>query len=100
MDTTNDLRIMYSGWPAQGVLWIPRTGQGGTNRAIFNEPGTVLFDGQAQFTDASLQYPTENFPDVRQGDRFVVDAHTWIARENASKLTDGSESIVMLGRAK
>lgn len=99
MDTRNDLTLVYAGWPAQDVTWIPRNGTGATKRAIFNEPGAALFDDAVQLTDASLQYPTASFPNVRQGDRFVVDGHTWITRAGATRLQDGGESIVPIARA-
>ena len=99
MNTGNDLTLVYAGWPAQDVTWIPRTGMGGAQRAIFNEPGAALFDDAVQLTDASLQFPTASFPNVRQGDRFVVDGHTWIASAGATRLQDGGESIVPIAKA-
>ena len=99
MDSSNDLTIVYASWPAQDVMWSPRSGAGDTQRAIFNEPGAALFDDAVQLTDASLQYPTASFPNVRQGDRFVVDGHTWIASAGATRLQDGRESIVPIAKA-
>ena len=63
--------------------------------------GNVLLGATVavQLTDASLQYPTASFPNVRQGDRFVVDGHTWIASAGATRLQDGGESIVPIAKA-
>lgn len=99
MDTSNDLALVYSGWPAQDVTWIPRVGVGGTKRGISNEPGAVLFDGAVQLDVPSLQYPTASFPGVRQGDRFIFDRHTWIASAGPTRSQDGGESVVPIARA-
>jgi len=99
MNPSNDIAILYAGWPAQSVVWIPRNGQGRTRRAIFNQPGADIFDGVVQLTDASLQYPSDSFPNVRQGDRFIVDGHTWIASAPALPSRDGSESVVPVAKA-
>ena len=100
MNPSNDLAIVYAGWPAQDVRWLPRSGQGGTGRAIFNEPGTTILGPDVVALDASLQYPTATFPGVRRGDRFVIDGHTWIARENAQPTQDGLEASIPLERAQ
>lgn len=99
MDSRNDLSLLYAGWPAETVLWLPRSGQGDTGRAILNQPGAVVFDGEAQMTDASLQYPTSSFPTVRQGDRFVINGVTWSASAAALASQDGEESVVAIVRA-
>jgi len=99
MNPSNDIAILYAGWPAQSVVWIPRNGQGATGRAIFNEPGATAFDEALQFTDASLQYPTVTFPNVAQGDRFIIDGHTWIASASAMRQLDSAESLVTITKA-
>lgn len=99
MNLSNDIAILYAGWPAQSVVWIPRNGQGATGRAIFNEPGTTILGPDVVSIDATLQYPAGVFPNVRRGDRFVIDGHTWIAREPAQPAQDGLEATVSLERA-
>jgi len=99
MNPSNDIAIMYAGWPAVGVVWIPRSGQGGTGRAIFNAPGSTILGPDVVALDATLQYPVGSFPGVRRGDRFVIDGATWVARETAEPLQDGLEATVALERA-
>lgn len=99
MNPSNDIAIMYAGWPAQSVVWVPRSGQGGTGRAIFNAPGAELFDGEVRLTDASVQYPSSSFPGVRQGDRFIIDGQTWTVTAAALPSQDGSESVAPIARA-
>lgn len=99
MDIANDLKLLYAGWPATSVLWLPKTGQGGSGRAIFDQPGTVILGGDILATDCALRYPASTFPNVRQGDAFIVDGITYIARENAQPSIDGLEHTVPLARA-
>lgn len=99
MNLANDLTIIYSGWPATGVLWIPKSGQGKTGRAILDQPGTYISGGDIIATDFGLRYPADTFPGVRQGDRFIVEGITYTARENAQPTQDGLEHTVPLARA-
>ena len=99
MDIAHDLTLLYAGWPAQAVVWIPRSGQGCTGRAIFDAPGTTILGAEIVAADAMLHYPTASFPAVRRGDRFVIGSQDWVAREDAQPSQDSAESSVPLERA-
>jgi len=97
MNPSNDLAIMYAGWPAVGVLWIPLQGQGSAGRGILNYPGTVFFDDDIQASSYALQYPANTFPGAKEGDRFVIEGVAYTAIKNAREAgEDGLEALIPL----
>ena len=96
MNPNNDIQVLYAAWPAEPVLFVPKVGQSKQGRAILNQPGATMLNGEVIGTDYTLQYPASSFPAVRQGDSFIIDEKTYRARENAQPVEDGLEHIVPL----
>lgn len=99
MDLSTDLPLFYADWPAVDVTWTPKVGQAKTGRAILNEPGTVVLNGEVLSTEFGLRFQTGTFSGVKKGDQFAVGARTFIARENAQPTRDGLEQTVPVARA-
>ena len=98
MDLANDLKLLYAGWPATTAFWLPKTGQGGTGRAIHNQPGNLIQGGEVFITEHTLQYAGSTFPGVRSGDQFVVDGHTYTVTDAPLATPDGLEYIASMAR--
>lgn len=98
MDFAADLPLFYSEF-AVAVTHTPLVGAPATARALFDQPGTAIINGEILATDYTLRYSVATFPGVKRGDTFTIAGNTYTARENAQPMIDGAEYVVPLARA-
>lgn len=98
MDLRADIALFYADF-AVPVTHRPLSGNAVVGDAIFDQPGTVLVNGEMLATDYALRYPAVTFQTVRRGDRFDIAGATYTAREHGQPATiDGLEHIVPLAK--